>query len=213
MGLDYSYTLIAPVFKANKLLQELAKSLRRVDRERLLAALPWTPEIDQRSQWKGSKKVRDRRGVQGLRADDHDSRQSYCLSYLFEPDPLVEAYVESNPSMMEREDGKVPIGCVWTRFDAGDRLVALRGDAATTAMSRLFLDSPNVRACWLDLARTIKAHGLFFDSEEENWHLVYPREREVRRPDDEDYSFHDDYHLHIDGYSRRALKLADIVVP
>ena len=66
MGANYSFEVVTPVSRVDRLLSKLAAMVEDQDRERILGALPWNPEIDRDAWDTGGDPARLRCGIRGL---------------------------------------------------------------------------------------------------------------------------------------------------
>lgn len=211
MGLDYSFVIMGPAAGTGRLLQELAKRLSREDKQRLLTAIPGHLT----SAKKESADAQDHaiRGIAGLSLTQHEHKNDYCFSFLFQPDPELCEYEKRNGNR-PREDGRIPIGCVWTQLHSGGEFALIQATAATTGMSLLFTQSSSIQDAWITLAATSGGHALFRDTEDpDRWELLYPEQRRVPRPDEEAQYLPDCITVSPDSYCRAALELAGVANP
>jgi len=214
MGLDYSFLVMTPAARVDPLLESIAPHLAQEDQARLRAAFPWSPSIDQHSEWLGEPPARDRRGICKLQRSSEEVGDSYCFTFHFPRDALLTEYERSCLIRPRPSNPWVAVGCVWCSIQAGDAWAVFEGTAATSDMSRLFEGSPSVRATWLRIFKEAGATALFFDSEDlERWTLIHPTLGQVARPDAELYELEDSAHLNTDAYVVDALRLANVNRP
>ena len=209
MGLDYSFLVVTPANRVDRLLALLASHLAPGDAARVRAALPWSPTIDQRSAWFGEPPARDRRGFGNMARLPVEHSESRCFSFLFSRDDVLTEY-ERSSTLPSADGGRVSVGCVWCSLCAGDVWAVFEATAATSEMSRLFQRSGAVRAFWSSVGAEAGAAAIFFDCEDlERWELLYPTARQVPRPDTELYELEDGDRVHVDAYCSEALRHAD----
>lgn len=211
MGLDYSYVVAAPTSVVDNLLQEVRKHVIPEDDRRLAAVIPWIAEVDRVVEWIGDPAARDRRGIRGLRRGEYEAQNSYCLTFEFPTDAALAAYSLSDAQRKPRRAGFTPVGCVWLKLNAGEDYALFRGTAATSPMSRLFLESSSVRAVWCEIAKRSGASAVFLDLEQgDRWELIYPASRSIELPEEEDFILEDDLNVNIDTYTREVLRLSKL---
>ncbi len=214
MGLRYSFEIVTAKSRVDLLLRRLAEIVAAEDRERLLAAIPWSPEIDRVTRCRDGESVRLRYGITGLAR--HEERQNdYCLSFLFPSSDALSDYELLQRRTASPSRGRVPVGCVWSSLEAGRELAVLRCMAATTCMSVLFERCTGGRALWAELGWASNATAVFLDTEAEAWELVFPSGRTVPRPDEEPYLLEGmdleyERYVHVDAYYGEALRLAGL---
>jgi|GEM_PF-2770165 len=211
MGLDYSFFVVTPKDRVNRLLETIATYVAEEYGARLRAALPWTPSIDRVSQWLGEVPARDQRGISNLPRRSYEPGEERCFTFLFPPDEILTDYGRSCPTARRRRDGRVPVGCVWCGISAGDEWAMFHALAASSDMSRLFERSGSVRALWSKIAIEAAASALLFDFEDpDRWELLYPRAEQIPKPDEEPYLFADEQNLNVDAYFTEVLREAGI---
>jgi hypothetical protein len=163
MGLDYGYEWVGERGSADRLIRAVAEHLAPKDQRRVLAALASGAD--------GLLRRVEREEFE--RSLMQDAGEELCLSFLFGRDDRLAEYAReiSAPSIGDR----VQVGCVWTSTNCGSRFVLIRARAATSNMSRLFEQSPSIRATFVGAGRAADALLVMFDDEQEEFLALWPR--------------------------------------
>lgn len=191
MGLNYSFEIIAPRDSVARLVEALAAHLVPDDAGRLLDAVREDPG----------------RLMSVVRRGSHEAargRGELCLTFLFEPDD----WFAKNGWADHLDDpatGRVAIGCVWSSLRCGDRFVLFRGTAATTSMSQLFEQSPNVWEIFARVGREARAALVAFDDEEDELVGVWPRQGRAGACVVDSFVLDEVYQLRVDPYCEAVL--------
>ncbi len=191
VGIDYAYEIITRREDAGRLIQALAEHVVRDDTNRLLAACGTEPD----------------QAFSRIVLNRHERPDDICLSFLFPPDDFIVNYgpVEllNDPST-----GRLAIGCVWTQLRFGPRYGLLTATAATTGMSHLFQESPNIRSAFSEIGLQSGAIVVAFDDEEDIT-CVWPAGMGGKAPSycDSDYEGEEPpFDINIDRYCTRVLE-------
>lgn len=94
----------------------------------------------------------------------NQEHSAFCTTLIFPVDQQIESYLEGTNH--KKEANLASIGCIYLRVDVGDRYAELSFTAATSSMSRMFLNSSSVHNRFNELLKS--TGGLFglFDIEE-----------------------------------------------
>lgn len=166
MGLNYSfrfYLLSANIEKA------LISLTARADKESsayLVNAVPYGSAGEIAFLSRDDKFPKLKIGVRGLELGIVSRRNNhYCLGLLLPKDSWTLAFANTYPKTQEDSVDKLAIGCIYLTVLIGELFAELSLTAATSDMSKLFLDSRLVQQEMLDLQKDMGAFVCLFDTE------------------------------------------------
>ncbi|HEU5117766.1 MAG TPA: hypothetical protein VFT74_14160 [Isosphaeraceae bacterium] len=121
-----------------------------------------------------------------------------CLTFLFTPDDSIPDFIRIDPRS-DPATNRVAVGCVWSSINRGDRYALFEATAASSNISSAFLDSPKIRAVFLQIAQESEALLLAFDDERCSRALVWPLKARTREFDIDEFC-NDEGKMDIDQY-------------
>ncbi|MFY8149058.1 MAG: hypothetical protein ACOVNL_07550 [Prochlorococcaceae cyanobacterium] len=180
MGFSYSLCLISKRNESELLIKSLLPFLDSRSRSRFSESR-WAPESESTWTTSGGSLQIDARGIAGIKLEDGECSNSYCLSLFIQLERELEhLFPDHRFTCFDHADS---FGCMWTSVFAGSEYIKLEMTAATSGMSQAIRQSKAIHAAWITIARRSNALFAYINIEEQTALQLFPRQGNLMLPE------------------------------